>query len=187
MSDAPPTTPPGDELADSTLSEEAVPPGFPVPEDPVLAGIAAGFPSVRFDLLHNQHVAFVPGDDLVEFATAARDAGFESCMDVTAVDHLRRRPRFDVVYQLLSMQHVLRLRIRVGVAADDPTLPTLTDVYAGANFYEREVFDMFGIVFAGHPDLTRILMPDDWEGHPLRKDYPVGSVPVQFKSSRKVT
>ena len=107
------------------------------------------------------------------------------CVDVTAVDYLRRAPRFEVVANLLSMRHGLRLRIRVGVPGDDPTCPSLVGVYPGANFYEREVFDLMGIRFDGHPDLTRILMPDDWEGHPLRKDSSVGSVPVLFKSAEE--
>ena len=80
-----------------------------------------------------------------------------------------------------------RLRITVGVAGHDPAMPSLTGVFPGANFYEREAYDLFGIVFTGHPDLTRILLPDDWEGHPLRKDYSVGSVPVQFKGAHKAT
>ena len=73
--------------------------------------------------------------------------------------------------------------MRVQVPADDPTLPTLFDIHPGTEAMEREVFDMFGIVFTDHPDLTRILMPEDWEGHPLRKDYEVGSIPVQFKEA----
>ncbi len=80
-----------------------------------------------------------------------------------------------------------RVRIRAGVPGADPSIPSITAIYPGANFYEREAFDLFGIDFDGHPDLTRILLPDDWEGHPLRKDYPVGSVPVQFKEAHKVT
>ena len=94
-------------------------------------------------------------------------------------------PRYDVVINLLSMQHTKRLIIKAGVPGDDPTIQSISPIYAGANFYEREVWDLMGIVFEGHPDLTRIVLPDEWEGHPLRKDYSVGSVPVQFKGSHK--
>jgi NADH-quinone oxidoreductase subunit C len=85
----------------------------------------------------------------------------------------------------MSPPHLLR--VRVGVAHDDPVVPSISGIYPGANFYEREAYDLFGIEFAGHPDLARILLPDDWEGHPLRKDYAVGSVPVQFKGAHKAT
>ena len=113
------------------------------------------------------------------------------CVDVTAVDYLaspqRQLPagavaeRFEVVVNLLSLEHRRRIRVRVQVPESDPRVPTLFEIHRGAEAMEREVFDMFGIRFDGHPDLTRILMPEDWEGHPLRKDYPIGRVPVQFK------
>ena len=113
-------------------------------------------------------------------------------VDLTAVDYLRvRRIRFEVVVGLLSLQHNIRLRLLVpvpaGVPGDDLTVPSLVPVYPGANFFERETYDMFGIIFEDHPDLTRILLPDDWVGHPLRKDFATGGVPVQFKSSPQVT
>ncbi|MBE3559155.1 MAG: NADH-quinone oxidoreductase subunit C [Ktedonobacteraceae bacterium] len=95
---------------------------------------------------------------------------------ITAVDWPERVPRYDVVYQLLSMQHMcfIRLKVRVGQRREEhPKVPTVTGVWPGANWYEREVYDMFGIVFTGHPDLRRILMPHDWTTHPLRKDYPL--------------
>jgi NADH-quinone oxidoreductase subunit C len=95
---------------------------------------------------------------------------------VTAVDWPERVPRFDVVYQLLSIQHrcFLRLKVRVGERREEhPSVPTVTGVWPGANWYEREVYDLFGIIFAGHPKLERILMPADWTTHPLRKDYPL--------------
>ena len=98
---------------------------------------------------------------------------------------LKRNPRFDVVVNLVSLTNKRRLRIRAGVPGDDPVAPSLTDVYPGTNFYEREIYDLLGIRFEGHPDLTRILLPDDWEGHPLRKNTSVGAVPVQFKSSNE--
>ncbi len=120
---------------------------------------------------------------LLAVAEAAKEAGFEMCVDLTAVDYLHREPRFEVVVNLLSQKHKRRLRIRCGVPADNPVVPSLTDVYPSVNFYEREVYDLMGISFTGHPGMTRILMPDDWEGHPLRKDFAVGGVPVQFKSS----
>ena len=91
--------------------------------------------------------------------------------------------RFEVVVNLLSLSQVRRVRVRVQVPADDAVVPTLFDLYPGTEAMEREAYDLFGIVFDGHPDMTRILMPEDWEGHPLRKDYGVGRVPVQFKGA----
>jgi NADH-quinone oxidoreductase subunit C len=131
-------------------------------------------------------------EQLVDVVRNLRDEGFGSCVDVTAVDYLaynasRDLPegvtpeRFEVVIGLLSQRRRERLRLRVQVPEGDPTVPSLFEVYPGSEALEREVFDMFGIHFDGHPDLTRILMPEDWEGHPLRKDYPVGVIPVQFK------
>ncbi len=151
----------------------------------MIADLAAAVPNAVFDIVLGDDVARVPREQLRDLAAAARDAGFEMFADLCAVDHLRRSPRFDVVVNLVSIEHKRRLRIVTGLPADDPTAPSLVDVYPGANFYEREAFDMFGVGFDGHPELTRILMPDDWEGHPLRKDEPVGAVPVQFKSSPK--
>ena len=92
-----------------------------------------------------------------------------------------------MVVNLIAPSERVRLRIRVPVTGEDPAMPTLTGVYPGSNFYEREAFDLFGIRFDDHPDLTRILLPDDWEGYPLRKDYSVGSVPVQFKGAHKAS
>ncbi len=145
------------------------------------------FAGAEWEDSHGQEVVRLGRDQLLEFCQAALEAGYEVLADVTAVDWDRTRtPRFDVVVNLLSMQHRRRLRVLVGVAEEDPTAPSLVPVWPGANFAEREVYDMFGITFEGHPDLTRILMPDDWEGFPLRKDFEVGSVPVQFKASHQV-
>ena len=153
----------------------------------VLEDLAAGFEDVTWSQSHGQDVAHVPTESWYAIAAAARDAGFEMCVDVSAVDWMRQRSqRFEVVANLLSMQHGVRLRMTTGLDREDPTIASITPVWPGASFAEREVYDMFGITFEGHPDLTRILMPDDWEGHPLRKDFGVGSVPVQFKESHKV-
>jgi NADH-quinone oxidoreductase subunit C len=105
---------------------------------------------------------------------------FNLLMDITAVDYLKVEPRFHVVYQFLAIEDNLRLTLRVPVAGRDAHLATLTGIYPGANWYEREVADMFGIRFDGHPDPRRILMPADWQGHPLRKDYPLGYEEVEF-------
>ncbi len=154
----------------------------------VLESLAAGFDSVTWEASHGQDVARVPGEDWEAFARAAKDAGFEVCSDVTAVDWMRQRPqRYEVVANLLSMEHKTRLRMITAVGREDPTVASITPIWPGAGFAEREVYDMFGIHFEGHPDLTRILMPDEWEGHPLRKDFGVGSVPVQFKESHRVS
>jgi len=122
-----------------------------------------------------------------------RAGGFELCTDLCAVDYLvhpgRTLPpevtpeRFEVVVQLLSIAERRRVKVRVQVPEHDAQLASLWDLYRGVEAMEREAFDMFGITFVGHPDLSRILMPEDWEGHPLRKDYGVGRVPVQFKEA----
>ena len=138
-------------------------------------------------------VRHVARDGYHDLIASLRGEGFDLCIDVTAVDYLtyahRALPddvqgeRFEVVVNLLSLTTKQRVRVRCQVPADDTVLPTITDLYAGADAPEREVFDMFGIVFDGHPDLSRILMPEDWEGHPLRKDYSVGTIPVAFKAA----
>ena len=113
--------------------------------------------------------------------------GYEMMVDLTAVDWYRKgEPRFQVVVNLLSVSKNLRVIINVNVPDDDLKIPSICEIYPGANFYEREVFDMFGIEFENHPELTRILMPDDWAGNPLRKDYGSGRIPVQFKNAPKV-
>jgi NADH-quinone oxidoreductase subunit C len=118
---------------------------------------------------------------------------FEMCIGVCGVDYSthpgRDLPpgiepgRFEVVVELLSLSRKERLRVRCQVPEDDPVVPSLFDLWPGSEAHERETFDMFGIRFEDHPDLTRILMPEDWEGHPLRKDYPTAAVPVQFKEA----
>ena len=130
-----------------------------------------------------------------EYLTLIRtllDDTFTMCADLTAVDYLTYpgrllpdgvvRERFEVVVNLLSIERRERIRIRVQVPEDDATIATLFDLYPGSEAMEREVYDMFGISFTDHPDLTRILMPEDWEGHPLRKDYDQGRIPVQFST-----
>jgi NADH-quinone oxidoreductase subunit C len=119
--------------------------------------------------------------------------GFDMCVDLTAVDYLthpgRTLPegveaeRYEVVVNLLSLAHRRRLRVRVQVPESEPTVASAFGLYPGTEAMEREVFDMFGIAFTSHPDLTRILMPEDWDGHPLRKDYAQGRIPVQFKGA----
>ncbi len=122
---------------------------------------------------------------------------FTMCVDLTAVDYLtysadRSLPadvvaeRFEVVVNLLSIEKRERVRVRVQVPAGDATIATLFDMYPGTEAMEREVYDMFGIVFTNHPDLTRILMPEDWDGFPLRKDYDQGRIPVQFSGDFSV-
>ncbi len=121
------------------------------------------------------------------------DDGFTMCTDLTAVDFLthpgRELPegvvaeRFEVVVNLIAIASKERLRIRVQVPEADPSIASAFDLWPGTEAMEREAFDMFGIRFEGHPDLTRILMPEDWDGYPLRKDYAVGRIPVQFKGA----
>ena len=112
---------------------------------------------------------------------------YEMMVDLTVVDWFRKKePRFEVVAQFLSVSKNDRKTVKVFVDDEELSIPSITDIYPSANFYEREAFDMFGINFLEHPDLTRILMPDDWNGHPLRKNYGSGRIPVQFKNAPKV-
>ncbi|HEX7277863.1 MAG TPA: NADH-quinone oxidoreductase subunit C [Acidimicrobiales bacterium] len=128
----------------------------------------------------------------LDVVRALKDDGFVSCVDLCGVDYLLEpdrplpdgvvRERFEVVVNLLSLHERRRIRVRVQVPESDPRLTSLYALHPGTEAMERETYDMFGIVFDGHPDLSRILMPDDWEGHPLRKDYGIGRIPVQFKA-----
>jgi NADH-quinone oxidoreductase subunit C len=112
----------------------------------------------------------------------ANEGGFGFLSDLCAVDWPGREERFEIVYNLTDIDNPARLRIKLPVSGEDPKVPSVTSIWPTANWHEREAYDMFGIVFDGHPDLRRILMPDEWEGHPLRKDYAMGKVPVEYKS-----
>jgi len=124
----------------------------------------------------------VPAENIVAACQALRDEfHFEMLSAETAVDYWpQQEPRFHLVYQLHSLSRNLRVGLRVPLDGNAPSLPTIEGVYPAANWHEREIWDMFGIRFEGHSDLRRILMPYDWEGHPLRKDYPLGYEEVQF-------
>jgi NADH-quinone oxidoreductase subunit C len=141
-----------------------------------------------------QKVLHTTREDLRRLVGDLRTAGFDQLIDVTAVDYsaaerARVLPdgvepeRFELVVNLISHGRRERVRIRVQVPADDARVPSLFDLHPGCEALEREVYDMFGIVFDDHPDLTRVLMPEDWIGFPLRKDYAVGRIPVQFKGA----
>lgn len=160
-------------------------------------------PAPEVEVLHGAPVTWSCGQQVLHPSRAAlptlvrtlRDTDdYAMCLDVCGVDYLtfaadRGLPaavepeRFEVVVTLISHAKANRLRIRVQVPGDDPTCPSLFDVHPGSEAMEREVFDLFGITFEGHPDLTRILMPEDWDGHPLRKDEGIGRIPVQFKAA----
>ncbi|MEI8222660.1 MAG: NADH-quinone oxidoreductase subunit C [Actinomycetes bacterium] len=126
----------------------------------------------------------VKREKLEEVARILRDnpnLQFEMCLGVSGVHYPEQSGReLHAVYPLLSMSRNRRIRLEVSVPDADPHIPTLVEVWAGNNWHERETFDMFGIIFDGHAGLTRILMPDDWAGHPQRKDYPLGGIPVEF-------
>jgi len=172
----------------SDVTEPADTPSAPAPdaEPEVLHGAPVTWS-------HGQRVVHPRRDQLIDLVRKLHDDGYLMCLDVTAADYLthpgRALPagiepeRFELVVTLISHRERSRIRLRVQVPGDDATAPTLFDVHPGTEAMEREVFDMFGIRFEGHPDLTRILMPEDWVGHPLRKDYDSGRIPVQFKGA----
>jgi NADH-quinone oxidoreductase subunit C len=140
-----------------------------------------------------QKVLLVSRESYLKTVKALLDESFEMCVDLTAVDYLLtpnrtvgadvKPERFEIVVNLLSIENRERIRLRIQVPEDDAVVASLFDVHPGTEALEREVFDMFGIRFDGHPDPTRILMPEDWDGHPLRKDYTTARIPVQFKGS----
>jgi NADH:ubiquinone oxidoreductase subunit C len=164
----------------------------PAPSDEVAAALVAQFPDGVFFESHGQPVVFVPREAWHDVAAFLRDEQqFTQCVDVCAVDQLvaptRALPsgvtaeRFEVVANFLSHARNRRIRVIAQLPADDPTVASIADLYPGVNFAERETYDLFGVEFTGHPDLTRILMPDDWLGFPLRKDDAPARVPVTFK------
>ena len=110
---------------------------------------------------------------IIEAAEAVKQAGYNFLEDVTCVDFYPAEPRFQVTYHILSHQLKQRVRLMALLPGTAPAVDTITSVWPSANFYEREVFDLFGVTFNGHPNMIRIMMPDEWDGHPLRKDYPV--------------
>ncbi len=179
------------------MSPDDTPPADPAVDEPAPDGPATDEPVE----LHGHPVVTAFGatvvhtgrDDYLALMTALRDDGHEMCVGVTGVDYLthpgRELPegiapeRFEVVVELLSLARRSRVRVRCQVPAADPRVATLFDLWPGSEAHERETYDMFGVTFDDHPDMTRILMPEDWEGHPQRKDYATGHVPVQFKEA----
>jgi NADH-quinone oxidoreductase subunit C len=117
--------------------------------------------------------------DVIAYLRDAEEP-WDTLMSVHGCDYMPEEPRLGIHYELLAMERVDRLRVKTRVGVDDPHVPTVVDVFAGANFHEREVFDMFGVHFDGHPDLRRLLMPEDYEGYPQRRDFPLGGEPVLF-------
>ena len=165
------------------------------PQDPVVAALLERVKGAVAAESHGQAVVHVPREawrDAVRFLKEEQQ--FTQCSDLTAVDQLLRpsrplppgveRERFEVVANLLSHPLNRRIRLICQVPEDPAEVDSLFEVYPGTELPEREVFDLFGIRFAGHPDLVRLLLPDDWEGHPLRKDDHPSRVPVQFKEAQ---
>ncbi len=147
--------------------------------DAFLASLHQAIPDVQFESVPSVDLhttVFVARDDVPGVARALRDhpdLAFAFLAELTATDYWPRDPRFELVYALVSIAHRRRMRMKVRLYAADAQVTTVSDVWPAANWLEREVWDMFGIVFTRHPDPRRLLMPDDWEGFPLRKDYPV--------------
>lgn len=146
-----------------------------LPDHPAVKAILAWSPGAledaRFD--RNELTLTVASDKIRDACATLQAAGYNFFEDLTAVDWYPASPRFQLSYHLLSHAYKERLRVRAMLDEAQPAVDSITTVWAGANYYEREVFDLFGIRFDGHPDMRRIMLPDDWKGHPLRKDYPV--------------
>jgi NADH/F420H2 dehydrogenase subunit C len=164
----------------------------PSPQTPVPGGNALDPPSLR-PPIDDAQIERLDREQLRARLDALRAEGVTMLLDIGGVDYPERTPRFDVVYHLLALPTVpaspaqigkpRRIRVLVGVPGDDPTLPSVVDLWPNADWAEREIFDLFGLTFTGHPDLRRIQMPDDWIGHPLRKDYPLRG-PARERSPR---
>ena len=146
-----------------------------MPDHPALKSLldwcADALLDARFD--RGELTLTVTPDSIREAAATVQSAGYNFFEDMTAVDWFPSAPRFQLSYHILSHKLLERIRLRVLLEETNPAVESITPVWPAANYYEREVFDLFGIRFEGHPNLRRIMMPDDWQGHPLRKDYPV--------------
>ena len=167
------------------------------PEAGDTAAAAPAEPARMYDVLvteaFGQTVLHPSVDQYIDTIAALKADGYVSVIDLCGADYLtnpnRSLPadiageRFEIVVNLIAHTPPRRVRVRVQVPASEPTVPTLFDLFSGVEAMEREAYDMFGVVFENHPDPTRILMPHDWDGHPLRKDFGVGAVPVQFKGA----
>jgi NADH-quinone oxidoreductase subunit C len=182
-------------MTDTPIEDEPTNDAPEPPADEVAAALLVQFPDAIFHLSHTQPVLYVTREDWLPVATWLRDdQQFAQCIDITAVDHLVDEARisidgvtperFEVVANFLSLTRNRRIRVIAELPAGAPVIPSLANLYPGVTNPEREVFDLLGVVFDGHPDLTRILMPDDWVGHPLRKDAASARVPVTFKGDR---
>ncbi len=156
-------------MADALLTLEAV--REAMPENAAVLALRELATKAKFD--RNELTLTVAPQNIVAAMRAIQAAGYNFFEDCTAVDWYPSEPRFQVTYHIVSMTLKQRVRLVVLLNGDDPAVDSITSVWLSANFYEREVFDLFGIRFTGHPNLTRIMMPTDWKGHPLRKDYPV--------------
>jgi NADH-quinone oxidoreductase subunit C len=160
-------------VKDNLIGKAAVLEGLP--EHPAVRAILAWKPEAledaKFD--HGELTLTIASDKIRSAAATVQAAGYNFFEDVTAVDWFPSSPRFQLSYHIVSHPYKERIRLRVLVDGEAPSVESITSVWPSANFYEREVFDLFGIRFEGHPDLRRIMMPDEWQGHPLRKDYPV--------------
>jgi NADH-quinone oxidoreductase subunit C len=141
------------------------------PENAAVKALADLSTDAKFD--RAELTITIAREDIIDAAKAVQRAGYEFLEDVTAVDWYPSEPRFQITYHILSMSLKQRIRLIVRLDSDSAAIDSITPVWPSANFYEREVFDLFGVHFGGHPNLRRIMMPEDWQGNPLRKDYPV--------------
>jgi NADH-quinone oxidoreductase subunit C len=141
------------------------------PENSAVKALADLATDAKFD--RDELTITVARESIIAACEAVKQAGYNFLEDVTAVDWYPSEPRFQIVYHVLSMSRKERLRLIVCLDGDSASLDSIIPVWPAANFYEREIFDLFGVHFGGHPNLRRIMMPEDWKGHPLRKDYPV--------------
>jgi len=146
-----------------------------LPDHPAIKAILAWNSDALIDALFDRgELTLTVAPETIRAAAATvQAAGYNAFEDMTAVDWFPSEPRFQLSYHILSHKLKERIRLRTLLSAEDPAIDSITPVWPGANYYEREVFDLFGVRFEGHPNLRRILMPEDWVGHPLRKDYPV--------------
>ncbi len=159
--------------------------------DEVVDALAAAYPDfdaavVKIVVDRGELTLYVAREHIAKLARVMRNdpaLRFELLASLSGVDYLGSANRLHIVYELTSMTYRRRTRLEVSTSVEDPHVPSVTAVYPTADWQEREAFDMFGVIFDGHPGLTRILMPDDWDGHPQRKDYPLGGIAVQYKGA----